>query len=119
MDIKDVKVGDRVWVAYRRIPIDENGQNATVIEIDAEDGTVAVANIGWFVPGTTMFWRKPEAPPKPKRKVTHTEHGGIIAGATEFRRDGILAYRDLTLRVYEVGGCRMGLPATLSWEVEE
>ena len=40
--------------------------------MDGEEGEDA------FTPGDTMFWRKPEAPPKPLRKVTKTLTGFII-----------------------------------------
>ena len=74
MDIKDVKVGDRCWVQwFHNPPTDENGQNATVVEVRQDEikvrPLVGWEHDAWKVNPDNFFWRKPEAPPKPKRMV--------------------------------------------------
>lgn len=86
MDIKDVKVGDRCWVAVDAGVTDETQQNATVTKVYGSliDARVdSYGDLNSMKPGFDVWWRKPEAPPKPKRKVTKTFTGWMTGSGVE------------------------------------
>ena len=92
MDIKDVKVGDRCWVACG-IEEEKDGTNATISSIDLACGLVYATmydGMKWLwnlTPGREVFWRKPEAPPRPKRKVTKTGWANLYESAPDDPKD--------------------------------
>lgn len=121
MDIKDVKVGDRCWVSYD-LPCDEYGQNATVRAVYPNTAPALTKQIGYlnvedtqyaWTPGISVFWRKPEAPPKPRRKVTKTFTRWVDQG----NLCSLNGNRAATLHMSK--GCHSDIPATITVEVEE
>lgn len=108
MDIKDVKVGDRCWVACYDTG-NNDGQNAIISKIDYGAGLVWANLIAdgkpwtWNLrPGLEVFWTKPEAPPKPKRKVTKTFTGWLRDDTVETLKGKGLPMCGDTLRTIEM-----------------
>jgi hypothetical protein len=108
--------------------MDEYGQNATVTNIDSisEMGEVAVLVDGkmaaiWLIPGHNVFHRKPDAPPKPKRKVVKTFKGFVTDTSVDSldRPDDLLGDKRATVCLW--WGTKNGstFPATITIEVEE
>jgi hypothetical protein len=117
MNISDVKVGDRCWVAIRRDP-DRNGTNATILRVGAEsvsmktDGDVQISGF----PGVDTFWCKPIAPPKPKRKVQKDGYGNLFYDGARTFCTGRVYDDKKTATMNLSDGCKI---AYITWEEEE
>jgi hypothetical protein len=134
MDIKDVRVGDRCWASWRGLGEDEHGQNATVISVTlpydnplCPSGDIIVkadanGNSGQGHPGRNIFWTKPEAPPRPKRKVTKTFKGWMTnTGVGQLESVGELMGLNNTRRAVFLWEEKENAPhkCTITVEVEE
>ena len=85
MELKDVQLNDRCWVSgFSKIPVDEKGQNATVIEVMSNQVAVRLDSTTYgtitAVPGDSAFWSKPAAPPIPKRtkKIVVVRYADVV-----------------------------------------
>lgn len=122
MDIAEVQIKDRCWVAgYPKVPVDSLGRNATVTDCGSmqilaklDSGSYGIITA---TPGDSAFWSKPVAPPIPKRtkKIVVVRYADVVCPkGVDLTSDvsyeiGPLTPFDSTVRSCAREGTRLGI----------
>lgn len=122
MELKDIQLNDRCWVSgFSKVPVDEKGQNAIVIDIMSNQIAVRLDSTTYgtitAVPGDSAFWSKPAPTPRPKRtnKIVVVRYADVVCPkGVDLTSDpsyelGPLTPFDSTVRPCAREGTRLGI----------